>query len=45
MPGSIVSFSLKLVNSLVYKLIDIIANVYSFMMSNDLTVRKGVKNN
>ncbi len=33
MPGSIVKFSLVLINTLIYKLVDIIANLYSFLQN------------
>lgn len=33
MPGSIVKFSLVLINTIVYKLVDIIANLYSFLQN------------
>lgn len=33
MPGSLVKFSLVLINTLVYKLVDIIANLYSYIQN------------
>jgi hypothetical protein len=40
MPVAIVSLSLKLINTIVYKLVDILANLYSFMNSQGYRERR-----
>lgn len=40
MPVAIVSLSLKLINTIVYKLVDILANLYSFMSSQGRRERR-----